>query len=43
VVEPGTVDTELVNYLSDSTRDAARHEVNGIEALRPEDIADAIA
>ncbi|MEV0385487.1 SDR family NAD(P)-dependent oxidoreductase [Nonomuraea sp. NPDC050643] len=43
VVEPGTVDTELVDHLSDTTRDAARRQIDGIEALRPEDIADAIA
>ncbi|MEV4180642.1 SDR family NAD(P)-dependent oxidoreductase [Streptosporangium canum] len=43
VVEPGTVDTELVNHLSDTTRDAARRQIDGIEALRPEDIADAIS
>ena len=39
VVEPGTVDTELVNHLGD----AARAQVNSIEPLRPEDVADAIA
>lgn len=43
VVEPGTVDTELVNHLSDTTRDAAHRQIDGIEALRPEDIADAIS
>lgn len=43
VVEPGTVDTELVNHLSEITRDAARRQISGIEALRPEDVADAIA
>ncbi|ACZ91344.1 SDR family oxidoreductase [Streptosporangium roseum] len=43
VVEPGAVDTELVNHLSDTTRDAARRQIDGIEALRPEDIADAIS
>ncbi|MGI5285432.1 SDR family NAD(P)-dependent oxidoreductase [Nonomuraea polychroma] len=43
VVEPGTVDTELVNHLSDTTRDAARRQIDGIEALRPEDVADAIS
>ncbi|MEU6998725.1 SDR family NAD(P)-dependent oxidoreductase [Nonomuraea sp. NPDC046570] len=43
VVEPGTVDTELVNHLSDTTRDTARRQIDGIEALRPEDIADAIS
>jgi NADP-dependent 3-hydroxy acid dehydrogenase YdfG len=43
VVEPGTVDTELVSHLGDATRDAARRQVDGIEALRAGDIADAIA
>jgi NADP-dependent 3-hydroxy acid dehydrogenase YdfG len=43
VVEPGTVDTELVNHLGDATRDAARKQVSGIESLRASDIADAIA
>jgi NADP-dependent 3-hydroxy acid dehydrogenase YdfG len=43
VVEPGTVDTELVDHLGDATRDAARKQVSGIEALRASDIADAIA
>jgi NADP-dependent 3-hydroxy acid dehydrogenase YdfG len=42
VVEPGTVDTELVDHLGDATRDAARRQVDGIEALRADDIADAI-
>jgi len=39
VVEPGTVDTELVNHLGE----VARAQVNSIEPLRPEDVADAIA
>ncbi|GAA3585564.1 SDR family NAD(P)-dependent oxidoreductase [Nonomuraea rosea] len=43
VVEPGAVDTELVNHVSDTTRDAARRQIDGIEALRPEDVADAIS
>jgi len=43
VVEPGTVNTELINQLANATRDAARQQVNCIEPLRPEDIADAIA
>ena len=43
VVEPGTVDTELVDHLGDATRDAARRQVDGIEPLRAADIADAIA
>jgi NADP-dependent 3-hydroxy acid dehydrogenase YdfG len=42
-VEPGTVDTELVNRLGDTTRHAVRRQVSGTEALRAEDIADAIA
>jgi NADP-dependent 3-hydroxy acid dehydrogenase YdfG len=42
VVEPGTVDTELVDHLGGATREAARRQVDGIEALRAEDIADAI-
>jgi NADP-dependent 3-hydroxy acid dehydrogenase YdfG len=41
-VAPGTVDTELVNHLGDATRAAARRQVSSIEALRAEDIADAI-
>ncbi len=43
VVEPGTVATELTDHLADMTRAAACRQVNGIEALRPEDIADAIS
>ncbi|MFI7131934.1 SDR family NAD(P)-dependent oxidoreductase [Nonomuraea sp. NPDC050153] len=43
VVEPGTVDTEPVNHLSDTTRDVARRQFDGVEALRPEDLADAIS
>ncbi|TCO42339.1 NADP-dependent 3-hydroxy acid dehydrogenase YdfG [Kribbella antiqua] len=43
VVEPGTVSTELVNQLGDAARDTVLQLVNGIEPLRPEDIADAIA
>ena len=42
VVEPGTVDTELVNHLGDATREAAVRQVGRIEPLRAEDIADAI-
>jgi NADP-dependent 3-hydroxy acid dehydrogenase YdfG len=43
VVEPGTVDTELVDHLGPATRAAARQQVEGIEPLRPEDVAEAIA
>ncbi|MBE8516192.1 SDR family NAD(P)-dependent oxidoreductase [Amycolatopsis sp. H6(2020)] len=42
VVEPGTVDTELMDHLGDAIRDAARRQVGAIEALRADDIADAI-
>jgi NADP-dependent 3-hydroxy acid dehydrogenase YdfG len=42
VVEPGTVDTELVDHLDDAIRDTARRQVGAIEALRADDIADAI-
>lgn len=42
VVDPGTVSTELLDQLSDITRDAARRQAGRIEPLRPEDIADAI-
>jgi NADP-dependent 3-hydroxy acid dehydrogenase YdfG len=43
VVEPGTVDTELVDHVRGDVREAARQQVAGIEPLRPEDIADAVA
>jgi NADP-dependent 3-hydroxy acid dehydrogenase YdfG len=43
VVEPGTVDTELVDQLADETRADARRQVEAIQPLQPEDIADAIA
>ena len=43
VVEPGTVDTELVSHLREEVRTAAQSQVGSIEAMRPEDIADAIS
>jgi NADP-dependent 3-hydroxy acid dehydrogenase YdfG len=43
VVEPGTVDTELVSHLREDVRRAAQSQVASIEPLRPEDIADAVA
>jgi NADP-dependent 3-hydroxy acid dehydrogenase YdfG len=43
VVEPGTVDTELVTHLRDDIRDAARRQTESIEPLSPDDIADAVA
>jgi len=43
VVEPGTVDTELTTHLRAGIREAAQNQVGSIQALRPEDIADAVA
>jgi NADP-dependent 3-hydroxy acid dehydrogenase YdfG len=42
VVEPGTVDTELVTHNRDEVRAAAERQTAAIEPLRPEDIADAV-
>lgn len=42
VVEPGTVQTELVDHLGEATRTAALQQVSGIEPLQAADIADAI-
>jgi NADP-dependent 3-hydroxy acid dehydrogenase YdfG len=43
VVEPGTVTTELTSHLRDGMRQAAQQQTGAIEALRPEDIADAVS
>jgi NADP-dependent 3-hydroxy acid dehydrogenase YdfG len=43
VVEPGTVDTELVSHVRDDIRQAAQAQTAAIEPLRPDDIADAVA
>jgi len=43
VVESGTVDTELVSHLREDLRRAAQSQVESIEPLQPEDIADAAA
>jgi NADP-dependent 3-hydroxy acid dehydrogenase YdfG len=43
VVEPGTVDTELLSHLSQEIRQAAESQVESIEPLLPDDIADAVA
>jgi NADP-dependent 3-hydroxy acid dehydrogenase YdfG len=43
VVEPGTVDTELVTHLRQEIREAARGQVGSIEAMQPDDIADVVA
>ncbi|MEU6251451.1 SDR family NAD(P)-dependent oxidoreductase [Streptomyces sp. NPDC047043] len=42
VVEPGTVQTELMDQLGEGTREAALRQVGGIEPLQAQDIADAI-
>ena len=43
VVEPGTVDTELVTHLREEVRQAAESQVGAIEPLEPDDVADAVA
>ena len=43
VIEPGTVDTELVTHLRDDIRQAAQNQTASIEPLRPDDVADAVA
>jgi NADP-dependent 3-hydroxy acid dehydrogenase YdfG len=43
VVEPGTVNTELVSHLREDVRRAAQGQVESIEPLQPEDIGDAVA
>jgi NADP-dependent 3-hydroxy acid dehydrogenase YdfG len=43
VIEPGTVDTELVTHNNAAIREATERQVARIEALQPADIADAVA
>ncbi|NUP47859.1 MAG: SDR family NAD(P)-dependent oxidoreductase [Catenulispora sp.] len=43
VVEPGTVNTELSTHLRDGVREAVERQVEGLELLHPEDIADAVS
>ncbi|MGW2647511.1 SDR family NAD(P)-dependent oxidoreductase [Streptomyces sp. NPDC001393] len=43
VVEPGTVDTEFVTHTRDEIRASLDQQLAGMEMLRPEDIADAVA
>ncbi|MFG2848895.1 SDR family NAD(P)-dependent oxidoreductase [Kitasatospora sp. NPDC048296] len=43
VVEPGTVDTELASHQRDGVREAIQRQIQDIEMLRPQDIADAVA
>jgi NADP-dependent 3-hydroxy acid dehydrogenase YdfG len=42
VVEPGTVDTDLVSHVREDIRQVAQRQAESIEPLRPEDIADAV-
>ena len=42
VIEPGTVDTELVTHVRDDIREAAQSTLDSIQPLWPEDIADAV-
>ena len=43
LVEPGTVDTELITHVREDIREAAQSQTASIEPLRPDDIADAVA
>jgi NADP-dependent 3-hydroxy acid dehydrogenase YdfG len=43
VVEPGTVDTELITHLREDVQRVARTQVESIDPMRPEDIADAVS
>lgn len=43
VIEPGTVDTELVTHVREDVRQAAQSAVESIEPLRPQNIADAVS
>ena len=43
VVEPGTVDTELITHVREDIRQAAQSQTASIEPLRPDDIADTVA
>jgi NADP-dependent 3-hydroxy acid dehydrogenase YdfG len=42
VVEPGTVDTEILLHVGEDVRQAVQSQIGSIEPLLPEDIADAI-
>jgi len=43
VVEPGTVDIELVSDVREGIREAARDQVASIDRLRPDDVGEVIA
>ena len=42
MVEPGTVDTELITHLREDIQQAAKSQTASIEPLRPDDIADTV-
>jgi len=42
LVEPGTVDTELITHVREDIRQAAQSQTASIEPLRPDDIADTV-
>jgi NADP-dependent 3-hydroxy acid dehydrogenase YdfG len=42
VVEPGTVDTEILSHVREDVRQAVQSQIGSIEPLLPEDIAEAI-
>ncbi|HET6983664.1 MAG TPA: SDR family NAD(P)-dependent oxidoreductase [Myxococcaceae bacterium] len=43
LVEPGIVDTELDTHIRSELREAISRQTQGVEKLRPEDVADAVA
>jgi len=43
LVEPGIVETELDTHIRSGIREAVAKQMAGVEKLRPEDIADAVA
>src|ERR1700730_3237931 len=43
VVEPGTVETELITHLREDVQRVARTQVESIDPMQPEDIADAVS
>jgi len=42
MIEPGTVDTELITHLREDIQQAAKSQTASIEPLRPDDIADTV-
>jgi NADP-dependent 3-hydroxy acid dehydrogenase YdfG len=43
VVEPGTVNTELASHMREDVRETVAKQLEGMELLRPQDIADAVS